>query len=126
VYDTIKQKLQNLANGFEESFGAKITIKYTLEVPCLFNTSSIHEKLKPVLVDCFGAENIIQVKPLMGGEDFAFIANKIPSMFYFLGANNGTNKFFIHDPRVVFDENCIKYGSQFLARGAIRLLEEYN
>ena len=124
VYKTIKDRLENIAKGFKTSFGAAIKINYTLDYPSLLNDQTIHSKLKPVLNNTFGSENIVEVKPLLGGEDFAFYSRKITSMFYFLGANFEGRKEFLHNSKVVFNENCIPYGSEFLANAAVQLLKD--
>jgi metal-dependent amidase/aminoacylase/carboxypeptidase family protein len=61
---------------------------------------------------------------LLAGEDFAFYSRKVPSMFYFLGAKDDADQcFFVHHPKVIVNEDCIKYGAEFLCNAAIRLLE---
>jgi amidohydrolase len=124
VYKNIKDKLQNISDGFKLSFGADIKIEYTLDYPSLLNDKKIHLKLKPTLDSVFEPENILEVKPLLGGEDFAFYSRKIPSMFYFLGANFEGRKEFLHDSRVVFNENCIPLGAEFLANAGVQLLND--
>lgn len=124
VYKNIKGKLKNLADGFKRAFGAKIKIKYSLDYPSLLNDKKVHLKLKPVLDSVFKPENILEVKPLLGGEDFAFYSRKIPSMFYFLGANFEGRGEFIHNSRVIFNENCIPLGAGFLANAGVQLLRD--
>ena len=58
------------------------------------------------------------------GEDFSFYSRKMPGQFYFLGAKTtGNDAYFLHHPRVTFNEECIKYGAPLLAQGALRLLQ---
>jgi metal-dependent amidase/aminoacylase/carboxypeptidase family protein len=59
------------------------------------------------------------------GEDFAFFSRAMPSQFYFLGAQGEGNTFYLHHPQVLFNEECIKPGSAFLAQGAIALIDSY-
>jgi len=48
----------------------------------------------------------------LGCEDFAFIAEKIPSVFYHVGSaiEDPENRYPSHNPKVVFDEGCIPIG----------------
>ncbi len=70
---------------------------------------------------------MLSVGQVMGGEDFAFIAKKVPSFFYYLGARDtALEAFNIHDERVVFNEDCIPFGAEFLAAGAVELLHNLN
>lgn len=123
VFEAIKIKLQALADSYKISDGATITIEYTLNYPNLKNDKTIHQTLNPVLETVFGKEHIIPITPILGGEDFAFYSQKIPSFFYFLGSNDGTNRFFLHHPMVVFDEACMNYGVELLTNSALQLLK---
>ena len=44
-------------------------------------------------------------------------------MFYFLGAQDTNEKcFYLHHPKVIFNEACIPYGANLLCEGALQLL----
>jgi hippurate hydrolase len=47
-----------------------------------------------------------------GSEDFAVIAQKVPSVFFAVAAGNSQEGFVepLHSPRVRFDENALAYG----------------
>ena len=106
------------------AFDAKIDITYNLNYPSLLNNKEVHGQLKDTLNEVFGAENIIPVEAILGSEDFAFYSRKVPSMFYFLGARDtAENAYFLHDSKVVFNENCIPYGAKLLSEGALNLLK---
>ncbi|WP_316753721.1 M20 family metallopeptidase [Pedobacter gandavensis] len=124
ILKLIQEKLKLLIKGIELSDSAEISINYTLNYPSLKNDKKVHEKLMPVLKQIFSEERIIEEQPIMGGEDFAFYSQKTKSMFYFLGANDGNNKFFLHHPKVVFDEKCIDYGVELLTSAAQALMKE--
>jgi amidohydrolase len=127
TYNIMIAKLQDILKGFEVCFGAKISVTYPLNYPALKNDPEIHKKLERVLEKNFRLENVLPVGQVMGGEDFAFIAKKVPSFFYYLGARDtGPESFNIHDERVVFNEGCIPFGAEFLASGAVELLQNLN
>jgi amidohydrolase len=123
VYKTIKEKLQGIANGFKISFGADIEIQYTLEYPSLINDKILHSKLLMPLTKVFGSENITEETPLLGGEDFAFYSRQVPSIFYFLGANFGGRKEFLHNSKIIFNEDCIPFGTDLFVQSALELLK---
>jgi amidohydrolase len=122
TYTTVVKCLKDVLIGIEKITGTVITIAFNLNYPSLLNDKTIHENLRSPLEKVFGIENIIEMQPAMGGEDFAFFAQKVPSMFYFLGAGDGINTYFLHHAKVIFDEKCISYGAEFLAEAALTLL----
>lgn len=124
TYESVKDKLRTISESIASAFGASIEIEYLLDYPSLLNDKEIHGKLEETLERIFGAENVVEVDALMGGEDFAFYSRKLPSMFYFLGAKNPSSEsFFLHHPKMTINEECIRYGSHLLCDAAIKLMK---
>jgi metal-dependent amidase/aminoacylase/carboxypeptidase family protein len=49
--------------------------------------------------------------PVMGGEDFAFYAEKIPACFYILGVEDGTwRSAHLHQPTYDFNDAALPHG----------------
>jgi len=97
-----------------------------LDYPSLLNDNEVHDHLLSALDSVFGKQNIIETEALLGGEDFAFFSRKVPAMFYFLGARDKVKEcFFVYNPRMVVDEDCIRVGSMFLVEASIALLNFY-
>jgi len=122
TYNLIVNKLKTLLMGMEISYSCEIEIEFTAYYPSLLNDSHLDTQLTSVKERIFG-DNVIQQNGQLIAEDFAFYSRQLPSVFYFLGAGveNG-EKFFLHHPKVVFDENCIPLGTTFLADAALQLL----
>jgi amidohydrolase len=124
TFNEVIARMEKIIKGVAQSFDAEISIDYNLNYPSLLNDAGIHKQLQPMLTDVFGAQNIIPVDAILGSEDFAFYTRKVPSMFYFLGAQDTAEKtYFLHDSRVIFNEASIPYGAKLLAEGAIQLLQ---
>lgn len=124
TFNTVLARIEKIIQAAMLSFDADIKISYDLNYPSLLNDKTIHEKVSGPLESVFGKQNIIPVDAILGSEDFAFYSRKVPSMFYFLGAQDTAEKtYFLHDSKVVFNEGCIPYGSQLLAEGALALLK---
>ena len=117
--------MEKIIEGTAIATGAKIKIEYNLNYPSLLNDKNIHNDLSETLNTVFGKENIIPIEAILGSEDFAFYSRKFPSMFYFIGArDNAENCYFLHEPKVIFNEGCIPYGSELLCKGALELLKK--
>ena len=72
------------------------------------------------------------VVPTMGGEDFAFLAQTIPSVFFFVGSGSGGDEakhlpptdFGLHHPSFALDEHVLPTGVQLHVNLALRSLNK--
>lgn len=123
TYELIISRLRRLISGTELSYGCTIDLELTAYYPSLLNNNLLHAQLQEVRSGIFGERVIIQAGQLIA-EDFAFYSRQVPSVFYFLGAKaEQPETFYLHHPKVNFDEGCIPLGSTFLKDSALALLE---
>ncbi|HEX9514007.1 MAG TPA: M20 family metallopeptidase [Puia sp.] len=126
TYQKLVARLQALLKGLEISYGCRIELDFSAYYPSLLNDPIVQDKLAPVQERIFGKTNVVEGSGQLLGEDFAFFSRLMPSQFYFLGAKTEqNNSFFLHHPKVTFNEECIKFGSAFLAEGALALIQSY-
>jgi metal-dependent amidase/aminoacylase/carboxypeptidase family protein len=58
--------------------------------------------------------------PVMGGEDFAFYAERVPACFYILGVEDGQwNSAHLHQPTFDFNDAAIPYGIEAMVALAL-------
>jgi len=123
VYNDIVKKFQELLRRLETTFGCRIELEFTAYYPSLWNDAQIHTALTPVQEKIFGRSNMLESRPYLIGEDFAFYSRMVPAQFYLLGARTaGSDAYFLHHPKVTFNEDCIPYGAALLAEGALQLI----
>ncbi len=121
-YNDIVHRLNALLQSLEQEFGCTITLEFSAYYPSLLNHEGLHEKLSPVFDRVFG-DKLSEGLAYLVGEDFSFYSRAMPGQFYFLGAKTEENNaYFLHHPKVTFNEDCIPYGANFLAEGALELL----
>lgn len=126
TYQKLVARFRALLKGLEISFECRIDLDLSSYYPSLLNDAAVHGKLAPVQDRIFGKGNIYEGTGQLLGEDFAFYSRVMPSQFYFLGAKTEqNNSFFLHHPKVTFNEECIRFGSTFLAEGAIDLIKSF-
>lgn len=124
TFNQVLERMEKIIKGVMIEFDAEIKIEYSLSYPSLLNDKNVHAQLDGTLASVFGRDNVIPVDAILGSEDFAFYSRKVPSMFYFLGARDVAEKaYFLHDSKVVFNEDCIPYGARLLSEGALQLLK---
>jgi amidohydrolase len=124
TYNTVLERMNKIIEGTAILFDAGIKIEYSLNYPSLLNDENVHRQVSPALAGIFGTENVMPIEAILGSEDFAFYSRKVPSMFYFLGAQDTAEQcYFLHNSKVVFNEACIPFGSKLLSEGALHLLK---
>ena len=122
-YNDIVSRLKALLKQLEADHHCTIELDFSAYYPSLLNDIALHEKLAPVHEKIFGKKNLTEGQAYLIGEDFSFYSRAIPGQFYFLGANTGQNdRYFLHHPKVTFNEDCIPYGACFLAESALHLI----
>lgn len=126
TYEEVISRLNRIIDGLQLTHGAAITFDLYFDIPSVLNNPQVHTKLEQPLAEVFGQPAVKEVIPLLAGEDFSYYSRKVPSMFYLLGAQDPTSPgYYLHHPKVIFNESCIPYGATFLAKGAVSLLEGY-
>jgi len=126
VYEEVIDRLRKLGEGLGLINQAEIIFDLYFSIPSVLNNDKVHRKLQGSLNGIFGQENALEKIPLLAGEDFCYYSRKVPSMFYLLGAQDPTSPgYYLHHPKVIFNEQCIPLGASFLAKGAVELLEGF-
>ena len=68
----------------------------------------------PSFIKAAGEENVIETEAVTGAEDFSFFAEKVPSIFFFIGGmekgRDPKTAFPHHTPDFVLDESGMKTG----------------
>jgi amidohydrolase len=124
IYEAVIARLQQMIDGLQLMHQTEIVFDLYFTIPSVLNNKDVHQKLQGSLTGVFGQANALEKVPLLAGEDFCYYSRKVPAMFYLLGAQDPSSPgYYLHHPKVIFNEACIPFGSSFLARGAVELLE---
>jgi amidohydrolase len=104
--------------------GAAAQITFEDYGPVVFNDPELGQRMKASLVRAAGETNVVEVEPMMGGEDFAHYARKVPGFYFFLGARNQSigAVHAPHTPNFIIDEAALPLGVRALALLAIDYL----
>jgi len=129
IRDLIKKKIKNIVEKTCIAYGAKCSVNLIDGVPPTINHPEATKMARKTVIELIGEENVIEAKPTMGGEDFAYYLEKVPGAFLELGTGNpekGTDKPH-HNPRFDVDEAVLYIGTATYASLAYKyLLENFN
>lgn len=121
---SIQEKSVRLVQGIAEAHGLEASVEYTELYPVLVNDESAYEVARQTVVDMFGEDRYSEMQfPLPGSEDFAFIAEEVPSTFLFLSAcvdDAATDLGNNHSAHALFDDSVLPDAAAWLAEVAIR------
>lgn len=124
VRKVVPNQMKDLVENLALSYGGSATFEYLPGYPVLINddkmTDIAHTALKEFLAD---DQIRIVEKPDMGGEDFAYIAQNVPSNFIYVGIMKD-KPISHHHPDFYFDDENLKVLSETLIRCALTFLNE--
>ena len=121
----IVESMQARCNAFAEMYKTSIDLKFYYSVPATVNDTAISEITSRAAEKIFGKDRILNDVSIMGGEDFAYIAQKVPSCFALLGTKvNEGEAYPLHSPKMLINEDALPMGAAYLAQAALDLLEE--
>lgn len=123
VQERAHLRIREIAEGTAKAFGATADVEIRSFTPVTWNDPALLARMRPVLEAAIGKGSVIDDKPVMGGEDFAFYGKKAASLFFFLGVapKGRPAPGQLHTPTFDPDEGCIGVG----IRAASSLLVAY-
>lgn len=86
MQDKIHEKIKLTATKIAESAGATAEVVIRRGYPVTFNDPALTEKMAPSLERAAGKEKTIRINASTGAEDFSFFQQKVPGLFFFVGA----------------------------------------
>lgn len=121
----IRASIEAVVKGVTSSFGAGYEFEYEEGYPVLANSDEMNELVKRVCDETLGAGHWEYGKTSMGAEDFAFVAQRVPSVMFRLGTCNGEKTAYpLHHPMFNLDEDALPIGAALLASMAVHYLEK--
>jgi len=120
----IPKTMKEVLKGVTECQGASYSFEYIERYPALINDNDMTDLAAKSLSKIVGEENVSELKePNMGGEDFAYLAQKVPSAFFFVGiAKDENNPVSHHHPKFEWDDKNVAVVAQGLAQVAMDFL----
>lgn len=117
----LEKKIEDVARGIAEGFGASIEYKYNQVIDPTINDPGATIFCANIAREILGAENVEDdVAPCMGGEDFGAMILDRPGAYIWLGQGeadpNSNHNQGLHSPRYDFNDEIIPTGVEYFAR----------
>ncbi len=123
--EDIHARIERTAVNIAESAGAKARVKINRGVPVTYNDPELTERMLPTIQRVTGGKAELAAVHT-GAEDFACYAEKVPSLFVYLGTlpvgKSSMDMAPGHSPQFMIDEGAAVYGVRLMASLAVDYL----
>ena len=82
---SIHERIKTTAEKIAASSGATAVVEIENKTLVTYNDPALTRKLLPSLIKAAGKENVLEMNAVTGAEDFSFFAEKIPSLYLYVG-----------------------------------------
>jgi hippurate hydrolase len=125
VLDLIEERMRTMATQIAAAFNAELEFEFKRNYPPLINHERETAFALAVMRDVVGAERVDdKVEPTMGAEDFAFMLQRKPGCYVFIGNGEGTHRAGghglgpcqLHNASYDFNDNLLPIGASYWVR----------
>lgn len=126
IRDAMPERIERIVRGVTESMGGGYEFQYIRGYSPTVNDQGMFELVRDCAVEAAGADALcILDSPAMGGEDFSFYCERVPSAFFWLGCRPADRENIpLHNPLFDPGEDIMPLGTEVLVKSALRFLEQ--
>ena len=130
--DMRQQAIDNLKSIAEHIAAANgATVEEQIPVgdsnPILVNDPALAARVRGSIGKALGSEHVIEAKPWMASEDFAYFAKAVPSVYFFVGSTplgqDASKAPANHSPKFYLDEGALKIGMESMLQASLDYLD---
>jgi amidohydrolase len=121
IQDRIEAALGELVDGTAKAGGCTAEMKYVRYYPATINNAECAQHVLDASRALFG-QALVPEAPAATSEDFAFMLQKVPGAYVWLGQGSDTHPYSLHHPRYDFNDDILPRGAALLATLAQRRL----
>lgn len=126
VRENTRASLERIVKQVCAAFGAEGRLDYVEGYPTVVNDAHETERVTAMAREVVGADNVVTLEPMMGGEDFAYYLQKVPGSFFFVGGRNEelNATYPHHHPRFDVDERSMLVTGRIFLRATLDYLAQ--
>ena len=125
VRQTVLERFEQIVRGVAESLGCQVQIILQRVTPALINNDEVTAVVQQTAHNIFpDADHDAAAYLTMGAEDMAFMQEKVPGCYFFIGSKNEEKHldYGHHHPKFDFDEEALVNGVALMAAAAVDVL----
>jgi len=114
VQDAIEAGVARVLAGIDAAYGTASTLRYERRYPPTINTPDEAGRAANAIRRLVGDANVhTALQPTMGAEDFAFMLQKKPGAYAWIGNGPGEGDCVLHNPRYDFNDDILPLGAAY-------------
>jgi amidohydrolase len=122
VNKSLPERLERVVAGVCQATRARYSFEFVGGYPAMVNDEAFTQRAIESVKALLGEQSVAQIPtPQLGGEDFAFFSQRVPSLMFRLGVRNEARGIVhpVHSSRFDLDEDALPLGAAALARIAM-------
>jgi amidohydrolase len=125
VRELVLKRVAEITSGISEALGCQAEFRNIRLTPAVVNDSSTIKLVQNAARQVLPELTLDESAPItMGSEDFAFMMEKVPGCFIFVGSANADRglNYSHHHPKFDVDEQALSQAAALMAQSAIEIL----
>ncbi len=124
VRQRVLERFEQIARGIGEAMGCQVEIDIKRITPALVNDAFLVSKVQETARQILSESHLDSEYQTMTAEDMAYMQEKVPGCFFFVGSNDKSRHldYGHHHPKFDFDEEALMRGAALMAAAAIDVL----
>lgn len=116
----LKRRVKEISENVANTFRGEAVVEFLYGIGPLYNDPVLSEEISKYCKEILGNENVSEVPPSAGTEDFTAVSKAVPSIMLNLGAGSTGEGYScsLHNPAMTIDENILYKGSALYAHCA--------
>lgn len=109
VRNLVWKRMQEMSESLCSAMDCSVNVEIENNTEPVANDPEVAARLRPILGEMVGMENLYNNERTMGAEDMGFLMDDIPGTYFFVGSANAERElnFDHHHPRFDFDEDAL-------------------
>ena len=125
VRGRVMERFEQIVRGVGEGLGCQTEVSFKRITPALVNNESLASRVQATARRLLPEANLDSEYQTMTAEDMAYMQEKVPGCYFFVGSNDPSRHldYGHHHPRFDFDEEALVRAAALMAAAAIDLLK---
>jgi len=119
LLDLIERRMKTIAEATCAAFEAQCEFEFARNYPPTVNHTAETEFARAAMADVVGAQNVLEMEPTMGAEDFSYFLLEKPGAYFVIGNGDGSHRHsghgmgpcMLHNPSYDFNDDLIPLGA---------------
>ncbi len=128
IREHLQRRIPEVIRGVAEALRATVEITYRLGPPAVNSDAAMTRLVRAAATAVVGAENAIEMTPIMGGEDMSYFLDAVPGCYFHVGSRNEERGLVWghHHPKFDIDEDALGVGISVTVEAALRYFAAEN